>query len=294
MRDLPEGLRDLAGRSVTTLATVWRLVRADGRVFGFTDHDEDLAFAGTVFRARTGWTAGEAEAELGLAAGSAGVEGAFASGDVREEEIAAGLFDGARIDVFRVDWQAPEHGHVLMEVADLGEVTRDAGGFRAELRGLAARLDRTHGRRYRRRCDARLGDARCGVDLSREGRSRTGTVLNGDRGVVLLGDLGAIDPSRFQMGRVTFPDGRSFAVRALEPGREPGSWRVVTLGCPPADAKLGMQVELTIGCDLGFATCRDRFGNAANFRGFPHLPGSDAALGVAKRDQPHDGQPWVP
>jgi uncharacterized phage protein (TIGR02218 family) len=32
---------------------------------------------------------------------------------------------------------------------------------------------------------------------------------------------------------------------------------------------------VTAGCDKQFSTCRDRFGNAVNFRGFPQIPGND-------------------
>lgn len=35
------------------------------------------------------------------------------------------------------------------------------------------------------------------------------------------------------------------------------------------------RVRLTQGCDKQLATCRDRFANAANFRGEAHLPGND-------------------
>ena len=34
-------------------------------------------------------------------------------------------------------------------------------------------------------------------------------------------------------------------------------------------------VELIEGCDKSLATCAARFGNAANFRGEPYLPGMD-------------------
>ena len=41
----------------TTLARCWQVVRNDGEILGFTDHDQDLAFADTVFKADTGLTA---------------------------------------------------------------------------------------------------------------------------------------------------------------------------------------------------------------------------------------------
>ena len=36
-----------------------------------------------------------------------------------------------------------------------------------------------------------------------------------------------------------------------------------------------LAVELGEGCDKRLATCSQRFDNAANFRGEPHLPGND-------------------
>ncbi|MDX5493645.1 MAG: phage BR0599 family protein, partial [Alphaproteobacteria bacterium] len=33
--------------------------------------------------------------------------------------------------------------------------------------------------------------------------------------------------------------------------------------------------------DKQFTTCRDRFANAVNFRGFPHMPGNDFVMASA-------------
>lgn len=51
----------------------------------------------------------------------------------------------------------------------------------------------------------------------------------------------------------------------------------------------GDPVVLTVGCDKSFTTCRTRFGNALNFRGFPHMPGSDFAYSYVSGDSTHDG-----
>ena len=56
----------------------------------------------------------------------------------------------------------------------------------------------------------------------------------------------------------------------------------------------GDTLKLTAGCDKTFKTCREKFGNGLNFRGFPHLPGSDFAYGYAGENGLHDGSPVVP
>jgi uncharacterized phage protein (TIGR02218 family) len=43
---------------------------------------------------------------------------------------------------------------------------------------------------------------------------------------------------------------------------------------------------VTAGCDKGFASCRDRFANVLNFRGFPHMPGNDFVVRAARQGEP--------
>lgn len=290
MTGISHDFRARLRQTATTLAHAWRVTRADGRVFGFTDHDEDLHFADTTFAARTGWTAGEAEAALGLAAGTHGVEAALSAEAIGEADIAAGLFDGAGVEVFRVDWQRPED-HLLIDAADFGEITRNDVGIAVELRGLAARLDRQHGRYYRRRCDAALGDARCGVDLARW--TKVGRIVSVGAGRVVLEGVGAFDRESYREGRLQVGTAPALTVAGLRPG-EDGTLAVDLLEPLPPGWAAGDEARLTAGCDRSFATCRERFANGLNFRGFPHIPGADAALAVAKSDGLHDGSAVVP
>ena len=60
------------------------------------------------------------------------------------------------------------------------------------------------------------------------------------------------------------------------------------------DIKVGDQFSLLPGCDKSFAQCKAKFANSANFRGFPHLPGNDAAYSYADGKGNFDGKPLVP
>ena len=52
----------------------------------------------------------------------------------------------------------------------------------------------------------------------------------------------------------------------------------------------GTALQLIAGCDKRFETCRDRFANAVNFRGFPHMPGRDFVFSYASGDGDDDGE----
>lgn len=165
MRDIPEELAARIESGAATLCHVWLLRRADGVERGFTDHDQDLTVESVPCRAASGWNAGAADSAVGLSAGSAAVAGSLDHAGIRDEDVAVGLYDGARVALWRVDWIRPDL-RVLLWTATLTRIRREGASFVAELEGPLAKLGRVVGRTYGRTCDALLGDARCRADLT--------------------------------------------------------------------------------------------------------------------------------
>jgi len=164
MRTVPDEMAARIESGAAKLCHAWVLRRTDGATLGFTDHDRDLIVAGLVCRAASGWTAGVADAAVGLSAGSAVVAGGLDDAALTDADVEAGLYDGASATLWRVDWERPEL-KVKLWTATLARIRRDGQGFTAELEGPLARLERVVGRTYGRDCDAVLGDGRCRVDL---------------------------------------------------------------------------------------------------------------------------------
>lgn len=163
MRPIPQEMVDRIESGATTLCHCWTLRRLDGVVMGFTDHDQALVLGDVAHTAASGWTTGAADAALGLAAGSAAVAGGLDDDTLSESDIAAGLFDGAAVELWRVDWTRPDL-RVRLWTAHLAKIRREGTSFTAELEGPLAALERVVGRTFGRECDAVLGDSRCGVD----------------------------------------------------------------------------------------------------------------------------------
>ena len=44
----------------------------------------------------------------------------------------------------------------------------------------------------------------------------------------------------------------------------------------------GQAFTITAGCDKHLDTCKAKFANVVNFRGFPHMPGNDFVTAVAR------------
>lgn len=214
MLSLPEPLAASLASGVTTLCACWRVTRRDGAVFGFTGHDHDLAFDGLVWRSGSGLGGEAPDREAGLSIGTGELAGVLDDAVITEADLEAGVWAGAKLERFRVDWTDPQ-SRVKTATGYLGEIRRKDGRFQAELLGPEHKLDRVTGRVFARRCDAVLGDALCGVD--------------------------------------------------------------------PAHPDFGA------GCDQTFATCRDRFANTLNFRGFPYMVGNDVLQRAAGDEPVRDG-----
>lgn len=278
--------------TTTTRARAWALTRRDGRVLGFTDHDRDLGFDGIAFRAGTGMTARAIVAGTGLSVDNTEAAGALTDAGLTEGDILAGRYDGADLTVWEVDWTDPAQRRVLFRGA-LGEITRAGGAFKAELRGLTEPLAKSGGRVFGALCPAVLGDAACGVDLDAPGYGQEATLLAvAEDGAILdiplLPDFAA---DWFVDGVVRFLDGAAAGLAALVRREE---WRGEALRlhlwtAPGAAPAPGDRLRLTAGCDKRIETCRVKFANTLNFRGFPHVPREDWLMATPRADGSNGG-----
>ncbi|RTL49773.1 MAG: DUF2163 domain-containing protein [Bradyrhizobiaceae bacterium] len=291
MRNIPSALQARLDGGVTTLAHCWTLTRRDGAVQGFTDHDEDIAVNDIVCRAGTGFTASEAIGRFDLAVDGAEISGALADDSLTEADLAAGRYDAAQVDTWLVDWSGPSL-KVLIARSTLGEVKREGEAFSAELRGLADALAQESGRLYTARCNADLGDARCTVDLTAAGRHGAGSVIRIDSTSVIIADgLGSFAEGIFSAGRLVWTGGANegLAVEIKDHRLASGDVRLSLWQAMPEAISVGDTFTLTAGCDKQFTTCRDRFANGVNFRGFPQIPGNDFIIAAPDAGAANDG-----
>ena len=272
-----EGLKAQLATGATHVCHAWAITRKDGTVYGFTDHDRDLAFGGIAFRADTGLSAVALQQATGLSVDNTEALGALSDAAIREADIEAGRFDGADLRAWVVDWSDVANRQVVFR-GSLGELRRSGGAFRAELRGLSEALNRPLGRVFQKPCTAVLGDAACGVALDAPAY-RAEVAVADVAGRVTFGFSGfdSHDFGWFQHGRFTVLTGEAAGlVSTIKRDRFEDGARVVELWEPlRAGIAAGDMVRLEAGCDRRFQTCRLKFANVLNFQGFPDIPGED-------------------
>jgi uncharacterized phage protein (TIGR02218 family) len=288
MRQISPDLAATLASTITTLSHCWRLTRRDGLVQGFTDRDEDISFSGVTFAATSGFDASDTEATLGLSSGGGEVSGALSSDVLNEDDLANGVWDGASIEVWLVNWSAPDQ-RVLLDIATIGEVRRSEFAFTAELRSAASLLDQETGLLFQRLCSADLGDARCKVALTAPDFACDGTVLPGATPIGFSATLErSYAPGFFTGGKLTFASGNNAGAMCQIKDHSVVAGNVSFLLWTPLahPVAAGDRFTVTAGCDKTLATCRFKFNNLANHRGFPHMPGNDMIISYPNSNDP--------
>jgi uncharacterized phage protein (TIGR02218 family) len=296
MRDLPAALAAHLDLGETTTAHCWRLLRSDGTVLGFTDHDLALNVEGTECRPMHGLDGGEVPSRRGQQVETGEVLGILDSDAIAEEDILLGRYDGAQVETWLVNWAEPDQC-TRLRVDTIGEIIREDGVFRAELRSPQQGLNVTRGRMFQGLCDAMVGDQRCGVDVHSSGHEGEAIVTGRiDDFQLRVTGLSGFEDGWFGFGTVRWTGGKRAGLNdQILTHRRDADGDVLGFGQRVGEwSAIGDSLDVHVGCDRRFATCKSKFANAVNFRGFPHIPGSDYVLRHPRAGYDMDGRAVVP
>lgn len=285
VKTLSSGLQAHLDGRATKMCYCWKVTRNDGLVQGFTDHDNVLTFGGVTYEASSGFTATQFAASTGLAVDNLEVEGALSSDSINEEDLAAGHYDNAKVEVYWVNWSNVAQRHIVSR-GFIGEVKRAGVMFQAELRGLSNALQQKTGRKYQRYCNAVVGDARCGINLANVAYRGSGAVgLASSSRIFTATGLGGFSDDWFTAGVVNWQTGAN-AGQSMEVKLHNftnGTVSIELWQAMPFDIETGDTFTVTVGCKQDAATCNSKFSNIANFRGFNLIPGPDMLLFYPKQ-----------
>lgn len=275
MPDIDMGLGPELAAELTRLAICWQIVREDGIALGFTTHDRALSIAGLRYESAPGMVPSAIVNTDSIEIDTMEVAGALTAGAMTAADLGAGRFDGATVRLFMVDWQNPGSGHHLLAAGKLGTMQAGTGpdaGFSATLQGPTMALAQLHIETFSPECRAELGDRRCRVAM--RGRTLRSRVQSADGEHVAVDAIDVANAADYAAG----------AIRVLGGPMAGIDRRIIATNGPtllldePLAIAAGTLVEVREGCDKQIATCVNRFENALNFRGEPHVPGGDVLM----------------
>lgn len=196
IRSPNQALQNQKLRRAQTLCNLFELVRQDGFVLRFTDHDRPLTVEGETFLP-IGWGYVSAERrESGLRSGNQEARGAVDGDTITIPDLLGNRYRGAKLYQSTVDWRRPWVWH-YRATKRLRNVKFDGSSWVATLEGIGARLQRPvggqRGGTHSTQCGYVLAATFCGADITDDTHlapSNSGTSSGSNTGLT-LNDTGA-------------------------------------------------------------------------------------------------------
>ena len=272
MKTVPSGLVDCG-----TLVFGVRIVRSDGEVFGFTEHDKTQTVTvdgeATVLSATPGFALQSLVSAAGVGVDNTEVLVIADDAVMTRADILARLWDGAQVYFFRYNWKLPAAGLIPVKRGSFGNFAPQQGQFKVEFRDLRQALQQNSTWVIQEACRWRLGDARCGVSLAPYTFAATVTAVASAYEFTATALTQAAD--YFGEGVVEWTTG----LNAGTPGHKVKSFAagVVTLSEFAVYAiEVGDTFSIVAGCRKRWDTdCKTKFDNVINFGGEKDKPTRD-------------------
>jgi uncharacterized phage protein (TIGR02218 family) len=259
------------------IANLLKLTLTNGTIYGYTDHDMSITCDGQLYEP----AAGLARVRMILTADAQVSNQEFAAAwlDVPEEDMIAGVYDDAIIEVSWVSWNDPTQGRVITFTGTLGLIQWTTAGFRADVQSHMRNLNKTVGTTFTASCRHSLFNqfettkiGACTLNSATYTFNGTvDTIISPKSKITVTGLTQA--SGYFSNGLLTFVTGNNAGL-SVEVKVHTNDTGVVTfeLFLPTAFLiNIGDTFSVQAGCDHTFTTCVNKFSNGINFGGFPSI-----------------------
>lgn len=168
MKSIPITLQSHLDLDATTLCNITRVETKDGTVYGFTDLDFDIVYddgdGSVTYKAENGFTHSRQQAAADTSVDNSELAGIVSDTGITMQQIRAGLFDYARVRIYRINYESLSDGHEIIAVGTAGETRFSDSGFRVEFRSLTQQLKQPLSPAYSITCRARFGSKAIGAN----------------------------------------------------------------------------------------------------------------------------------
>ena len=177
MKTASTNLLNHLAEEATTLTTCWEITRTDGTVIRLTELDVSITVPSTTvgsigvgggkYQALYGFDRTAIDNAVGLDPDTTEINGILNSEGIDDDDIRAGLYNGADLKIFVVNYMSLADGVMALKRGQLGEVvTNTSGQFQTELQSLSAILRKKMLEKTSPTCRALFGDSRCTIPVT--------------------------------------------------------------------------------------------------------------------------------
>lgn len=256
-----------------TAAWCVRIECQNGTIVRLTAYPHDLTMSNaTVYKTDYGYEPTAFSASSSMSPSAIDLEGIVAAAGISRDALASGVFDNARVYVFKCNFLAPVEDYEEVAAGFFGKATLMDDHYRIEGMSLIDALNQSVGSIYQAACPRTLGDAGCQINLA--AITVTGTLTHVTSSSVVRDSARSEAADWFGAGTIHFTSGQNAGLKPLEVKDYAANGTVTTFEPFYYTPAIGDAYVLVPGCRKREADCRDKFANIVNFFGFTRIPTS--------------------
>lgn len=275
MRNLTPEMLTYLTNNVTSFKLCWEIRRKDGVSLYYTEYDQDLIIDGNTYKKRDSGTGNSLRFSDMLKGSDSNIDMILTEADgITLEDLYAFKYDAADIFVFLVRTDDLTDKIKLINGL-LGATEILNGEATINYKSFSDLLNKKIGRDFSPECDAELFDSYCLADTAgRQFFDQSPTGVDPTKPFTVFTDtnLAQVD-GYFDNGYIQWTNGSN---QGVETKVKTYVADVITLALGMPNA-IDPSDEYTIyaGCDKQISTCKNKFNNVRNFKGFPSVPNGD-------------------
>lgn len=255
-----------------TSITCVRIVCVNGTTVRLTAYPHDLVMSnGQIYSTDYGYEPTAFSSGTDMAPPAIDLEGIVALDGVSRDALAAGVFDNARVYVFKCNFLAPVEDYEEVGKGFFGKTTLIDDRYRIEGMGLADVLSQTYGKYFTAACQHTPWDSGCGI--SEASVTVTGTITHVTNAWTFRDAARSEAADWFGAGKITFTAGDNAGLKALEIKAYAADGTITTHDPAYYLPQVGDAYSMVKGCRRRRSDCK-ALGNIINYFGFPDIPQS--------------------
>ena len=279
MKNITNDLKSVFENETTNIVKCWKITFKDNTNLTFTTNDENILYENVLYNSLSANDVDNIKSNIDIKEDHFEIVNIISSNLINKDDILNGKYDSAKVEIFLLDIQNLDKGKVVLLSGKISNIELKDDVFTAKVVGLKDEINKTIGEKYSPLCRCNFCDSRC--KLSKNNFTFSGTITNVIDEVSFITNNEIIlskSSGYFDYGIIEFTSGNNIGQKMEIKQYDSGKF-ILQLNLPK-NLSVGDNFNLVTGCNKEFSTCCNKFNNAINFRGEPHLPGMNILLKV--------------
>ena len=252
---------------VIEYAICWHIKLKDGKDIGFTNHNDDIEIDGFNYLAKALIGYDAIHESIDTLKSINEISGIIDHELIREDDILKGKFDNALLSIYLVHYRHSEQHKHLLKQGYIGNIKYSNNQFYADIIPLVEKLSANITQSFSPYCRAKFCDERC--KLNKSIYTKIGQICKIINKNSFLDEDRNEDNYYYNFSTIKFLSGENKSITLRVSNFHNKIVEVIL--SPMLKLNLDDKYEIIAGCDKNFSTCINKFNNAINFRGEPHI-----------------------